>query len=192
MADSQEDRITSESRAAAAFRNALSDIPPHNALINAYHDADMYSFVPPDRLMWRVPAVAIPARVRRNVDADLIVAGIKQQLIVAREVIEQRQSVLDRDTQSVIHSTPDRPYSPLHASVVVTRRITPGYASAWNYDFNPYRLAVTMLDEYEQLIETVMKRRLAPFTQLSRIFEKAKFLENSVGLVDHAMWLASL
>lgn len=172
----------------AVFQNALSHVPIHNYLVRAYHDAGMSHLVPPDKLWWHIPASAVPAKVRKLVRADLVISDAKQRIDRARQAIEKLRPHLDRERTITISHSPDRPYARLHASIVVAHRVQPGYAPIWSYRFNPYILAVALLDEYERFIDKEAGSRRAPFTKLSRICQKAKELKNNADLISIAAW----
>lgn len=184
MANNQSDTVTDRVTRESVFHSALSGTPVHNAFNQAYHFAKLHDLVPHRALEWKVPAFAVPLKVRRSLDAEAVVAKIKKELVKARAIIQESRSFLDQETKKIIHHSPDSPYDPLHENVKVTRHVVEGYAPRWAYEFNPYSLSLKLLDEYEQLIDTVMKSRLVPFTKLSRIYEKARFQRYSSRLVD--------
>ncbi|MFZ1301457.1 MAG: hypothetical protein WAQ27_02670 [Candidatus Microsaccharimonas sp.] len=164
------------------FGDALSYIPIHNHLNGAYHRADIYWMAPPHDLMWRIPSLVVPAKVRDLIDADTISSEALHRIARTQQIIADERSALDRDIARLIHHTPDRP-NRVHDSVVLTHQVREGYAPAWRYEFNPYQLAMTLLDGFEQFINTTMQRRIAPFTQLSRICMEAKRIRDSAELV---------
>jgi len=172
----------------AVLRGAFSYLPFYNLLNNAYHDADMYWCAPPYGLRWQIPAILAPNRVLLLVDADSLVDDIREKLRAARVLVEQMKPTLDREIERPVYHSPDRPYDNLPANlVVVDQSAVEGYGSARIYTFNAYRLAIATLDEYEHFIEEVMKSHKVPFTQVSLICQKAKLLDNRVGLVVQAM-----
>lgn len=166
-------------------REALSDIPTHNHLVDAYHDAVAYRFAPPWGLMWKIPAIAVPSKVRRLVDAATVVTEMRRRISEARTAIDEFREVLDQEEQRMVVHVPDRPYAHLHPSVVVERQVVPtGYAPGWIYQYNPYALVTTLLNEYERFIDKTMHSRLVPFTKVSRICEEAKRFNDSVQLLS--------
>ena len=169
------------------FREALSYIPLHNHLNNAYHAADMYGYAPPTHMMWKIPATLVPAKVRQHIDADRVVANLRKDLARARQLLEQDRRRLDAQANRLIHHSPDHPYANLHRSIVLVRNTPKGYAPGWCYLFNPYRLGIALLDEYEQLIDKVVRSRRAPFTQVSQLCEHAKKIEQSAKFVADSL-----
>ena len=176
-----------QQRRVEAFRDAFSYLPLHNYLNGAYHAANMYWCAPPYGLMWRIPAFFVPNSVLLLVDVEPVVDDIREKLRATRELIEEMKPSLDHEVERLVHSA-GRPYDNLPADMVVEDQSTAeGYGSAWSYTFNPYRLAIAMLDEYEHFITAAMKSRKTPFTQASRICQKAKALGGRVNLVTGAM-----
>lgn len=169
------------------FSESLSDIPVHNHLNGAYHKADMYAFAPPWSLMWKIPSITVPREVQQVLRPDELVAELIARIARAREVIDQLRPDLDREIESIISFSPDptRPDPNLHPFVNATHRHTPGYATSWGFRFNPYRLAVALLDEYEGFIIKTMRGKESAFTKLSRIHRKTKKLEVNARLVEN-------
>ena len=172
---------------ADAFTSALSEMDIHNHLNRAYHSADMYQVAPPYELMWWIPAIFVPARVRSFVNTDKVIADIRAKLVIAREIVDEDRDRLDVVTKRRIHHIPDRPYRHLHSSVYVEYRIVEGYAPSWEYSFNSYALAVELILDYEAFLNEVAKSKRSSFTKVSRIWRKAHAHRHSADLVRSSL-----
>jgi hypothetical protein len=136
-------------------------------------------------LRWRIPLCLVPKKVRRHVDADSVVSGIWKKLRVARALIERERLSLDREVERPVQSK-GQSYDNLPADLVFSHK-TIGGKPAVAYAFNPYRLALAMIKEYELYIGDVMMSQMLPFAQLSLICQKARSLETWVNMVTGAM-----
>jgi hypothetical protein len=175
-------------RASMAFRNAISGIPTHNFLNEAYHRAGMHHLSPPYDWHWRVPASVVPRAVRLLLNAaggtDDLVNGLLKAIVDAREVVEANRPHLDVETTRRIHYSPDGPHPWVHPSVKVERHEMEGYAPGWDYTFNVYDLATVLLDDYEKFIVKTMRGRRSMFTKIAMIHRLAEAFAESVRLAD--------
>lgn len=166
------------------FETALSSASTHNYLVAAFRNAGMAAKLPRDH-MWDIPVRQIPIKVRRLLNAEVVVADIRLEIDRAREAIESMHTELDRVFKRTVTHTPDVPYDNLHPSIVTTRRPA---TREWCYTFNAYHLAMALLDGYERFINNVMHWAWLPtYTQIARICEKAKRMHNSVALIADEM-----
>jgi hypothetical protein len=169
------------------FSDALSYIPTHNHLVQAYHQVDMYDLAPHHDLRWKVHPIFVPEEVRNAVDSDTVISKVKAEIVKARAAIEAARPSIDHEVERLISHSPDRPYENLLEQVTVVHHVKPGYASAWRYTFNPYLLAKSTLDKYEFVIDRVARRRPLPFSRVAYTCEEAKWLANNTRLVEREL-----
>lgn len=172
---------------ASVFSDAISGIPTHNYLNNAYHEANLYSRCPPYDLHWQVAASSAPLKVRRLLRVDGIISVLKASITKARKTIEESKPYLDVEVSRRIHYSPDGPHPWMHPSIKVERHEKEGYAPGWDYTFNGHSLALALLDDYEKFIDTVARSRRAPFTRIACIHRMAESYRDSVELVRTEM-----
>ena len=170
------------------LEGAFSTMEVHNHLNGAYHAADMYRFAPPRELMWRIPAFVVPSKVREHVHADEMADQLRANIANARKLVMSQRKTLDRPCSAIINHMNGRtgksePYADLHAGITVKATGRPTYQLAWQYTFNAYEVAMSMLHGYLSFIDTTMASRHSDFTKLSRIHEQAKKYQDSASLV---------
>lgn len=169
------------------FSDALSYIPTHNHLVQAYHQAGMYDSAPPSNLRWKIHPIFVPKEVRSGVDSDTVIAKVKSEIAKARVAIETARPTIDQEVERLIYHSPDRPLENLLEEVTVVHHIKPGYAPAWKYTFNPYLLAKSTLDKYEFVVDRVARRRPIPFSRVTYTCEEAKWLADNTRLVEREL-----
>ena len=170
------------------FRAAFDTMQIHNHLNGAYHRANLYSLAPHRSLMWRIPVAAVPRSVRRLIDADAIVADMKQRLASARQLLNDNRELLDHAGSTIINQIDGRTGKTYHyegrfPGITVAAEGRPTYQIAWKYSFNPYEVGHAMITEFLRYIDKVMASNKSDFTKLSRIHEKAKSYDDSARLV---------
>lgn len=166
---------------------ALTPMHLHNHLNSAYHEAGLYHLAPPWGLMWWIPVAMVPRKVRVQVDAVQQVELVRQRIAAARTSLERFRPLIDDEFKTLVNCD-TVPYRNLHPGITGGKNDPkPGYMTSWSYALNPYQLATTVLDEYEQFIDQTMSRRLTPFTQLSRIWRKAESNAGNLSLIASAV-----
>lgn len=173
---------------ASQFRAAFSPIEIHNHLNNAYHSAGKYTHIPPEQLCWRMPAIFVPRKVRKNVSAEVIAESIVRRLEAARQLVDANRHILNHPRSTVIShgdglTGESWPHEDLFVGISVAPEGRPEYLCARRYSFNPYEVACAMIDDFLGYIRSVMKSRVSGFTKLSQLHQKAKSYANSVYLV---------
>jgi len=171
-----------------AFSDAMSYAPIHNHIVQAYHQAGKLSELPARRYMWHLHPMFVPDEVRDTIDAQPVLADVKAKLTLARTAIESIRKGLDREIVTTVANSPDYPYRNLHPSVKVIRFVPENAAPAWSYTFNPYQLAMIILDDYEFFIDRIARPRPLQFSKLSYTHEEARRQKNNTHLVENELY----
>lgn len=166
------------------FMDAMSVMPLYDYLDKAYQEAGLELPWSPFYNWWWPREDQVPLEVRSHLSAEVIRARALERISTAVEALVKSRSDLDHDVSHlVVHQIIQPTFIAPHVHVVMKRSETPGFASEWRYEFNPYQLARASLSDLESFIQITRESDRPPFELLMRICSHMKRLGPNTGLV---------
>jgi hypothetical protein len=126
-----------------------------------------------------------------------------------RPVVEDARSLLDRDSSTTVTTVSNSLYEGLLDIVLVTEAVTDtvilpnangvsfvhkrGAGKGWKYSFNPYKLAVTILDQFEIEVNSIFSREKTAIEKITGMMRAANAWDRSanIELLESALYIGS-
>lgn len=196
-------------RGLETFKGIFSTIFPHNHVAEAYRDTgNIERFISRGSFsnVWDIRPRQVPRAAVKLLKPELVRDHYLNAIRAFRTKLEEARSVLDCETWVVAQNLEHKPYAGLHDSVAmeecaadyvyegnaIVRR--EGKGKGWKYTFNPYVLAMEIIDEFERAIislydlERTKIEKITAMTKVAYDLEEGanfRLAEGSMRRSDH-------